>query len=140
MHAKLLRGREDVTVLLVYPSALDEYRQVLDVLGGSLPVVGNGGPASVPAGSKPGHAVYVVTTAQQRRLWNLPDLAVSGRAVPVDEAPALDLLHDAAANPDAAVALFPRASLEVVSGPDAGAHSGSWCRRSRGVRFGLMLP
>ena len=126
MRTKLLRGRKGVTVQLVYPSTFDEYRQVLDALGGARPAVAYGESDSVPAGCRLGHAAYVVTTAQRRHLWDLPDLAVSGRAVLVDEAPALDLLHDAAANPDAAVALFRRASLEVVSGPAAGAHSGSW--------------
>ena len=36
MRTKLLRGREDVAVQLVYPSTLDEYRQVLDALGGAV--------------------------------------------------------------------------------------------------------
>ena len=124
MRTRLLRGKEAVTVQLVYPSALDEYRQVLDVLGGCLPVAGNGGVASVSTGSKPGHAAYVVTTAQQRQLWGLPDLAVSGGAVPVDEESALELLRDAVVNPDRAVELFPAGS--PVSGQDAGAPSGSW--------------
>lgn len=67
MRTKLLRGREGVTVQLVYSLTIDEYRQALDALGGSAPVVGNGDLDSVPAGSKPGHAAYMVTTAQQRR-------------------------------------------------------------------------
>ena len=126
MRTKLLRGREDVTVQLVYPSTLDEYRQALDVLGGSAPVVGSGDLDSVPTGSKPGHAAYMVTTAQQRRRWGRPDLAVSGRGVPVNEARALDLLYLAAANPDAGVELFPGRSAEVGSGQDAGASGGLW--------------
>ena len=111
MRTRLLRGREAVTVQLVYPSALEEYRQVLDVLGGCVPVAGNGGAASVPQWLEAGDAAYVVTTAQQRQLWGLPDLAVSGGAVPVDEESALELLHDAAVNPDKAVELFPAGSL-----------------------------
>ena len=126
MRTKLLRGREGLTVQLVYPSVLDEYRQVLDALGGSLPVVCKGGPASVPAGSKQGHAAYVVTTAQQRHLWDLPDLAVSGGAVPVDEARALDLLYDAAQKPHAAAELFPARFRKLGSGPGAGAQPGAW--------------
>ena len=133
MRTKLLRGREDVTVQLVYPSTLDEYRQVFDVLGGSAPVVGSGDLDSVPTGSKPGHAAYVVTTAQQRHLWALPDFVVSGGVVPVDEARALDLLYEAAANPDAAVELFPGRSPEVGSGQDAGAPSRSWFDAVRGL-------
>ena len=103
MRAKLLRGREDVTVQLVYRSTRDEYRQALDALARAVD------DDSVPAGCKPGHAADLVTTAQQRRLWDLPDLAVSGRAVPVDEARALDLLHDAAAT-----------AAEPKDGPSAG--------------------
>ena len=34
MRTKLLRGTEDTTVLLVYPSTVDEYRQALSTLGG----------------------------------------------------------------------------------------------------------
>ena len=62
------------------------------------------------------HAAYVVSTAEQRDLWDLPDLAVSGLAVPVDEACALDLLYDAAAKPEMAPALFPGRSPEAVAG------------------------
>ena len=124
MRAKLLGGRGDVTVQLVYPSTLAEYHQALDALGGSVLSVGNGDP--VPAKYTPGHAAYVVTTAQQRHLWDLPDLAVSGGVVPVDEARALDLLYDAARKPYAAVELFPGRSPQAVSGPDAAPCSGSW--------------
>lgn len=126
MRIKLLRGRDGVTVQLVYPSALNEYRQAVDAFGGSPPAVGNGDPA--PAGCRPGHAVYVVTTAQQRHLWALP---VSGGVVPVDEPRALDLLHDAAAEPGRA-GLFPRRFPEVVSGLDTGAPGGSWFDAVRG--------
>ena len=127
MRTKLLRGRDDVTVQLVYPSTPDEYRQSLDALGGSLPAAGNGD--SPPAGCGPGHAAYVVTTAQQRHLWALP---VSGGVVPVDEPRALDLLHDAAAEPGRAAGLFPGRFPEVVSGLDTGAPGGSWFDAVRG--------
>ena len=103
MRTKLLRGRDEVTVQFVYPSTLDEYRQALDAFGGSLPAAGNGD--SPLAGCRPGHAAYVVTTAQQRHLWDLPDLTVSGGVVPVDEPRALDLLHGAAAESDRAAGL-----------------------------------
>ena len=132
MRTKLLRCRADVTVQLVYPSTLDEYRQVLDALGGASPPVATGEPDSVPAGSRPGNGAYVVTTAQQRHLWGLPDLTVSGRAVPVDEARALDLLHDAAVNPDRAAELFPGRSPEVVSALEARTPGGSWFDAVRG--------
>ncbi len=79
-----------------------------------------------------GHAAYVVTTAQQRHLWALPDLAVSGGVVPVEEPRALDLLHDAAVEPDRAAGLFPGRSPEVVSELDAGAPGGSWFDAVRG--------
>ena len=130
MRAKLLRGRDDVTVQLVYPSTLDEYRQALDALGGSVPAVGNAD--SAPAGCRPGHAAYVVTTAQQRHLWALPGLAASGSAVPVDEPRALDLLHDAAAEPGRAAELFPGRFPRVVSGLATGAPGGSWFDAVRG--------
>ena len=42
MRTKLLRGKEGVTVQLLYPSTLDEYRQVLDALGGGRPAVATG--------------------------------------------------------------------------------------------------
>ncbi|MCY4637098.1 MAG: AAA family ATPase [Acidobacteria bacterium] len=110
MRTKVLRGRDD--------------RQTLDALGGSLPAAGNGdSPAAV---SQPGHAAYLVPTARQRHLWALPDLAVSGGAVPVDEPRALDLLHDAAAAPGTAAELFPGRFPEAVSGLDAGAPGASW--------------
>ena len=74
----------------------------------------------------------MVTTAQQRHLWGLADLTVSGRAVPVDEARALDLLHDAAVDPDRAADLFPGRSPEVVSALEAGTPGGSWFDAVRG--------
>ena len=132
MRTKLLRCRNDVKVQLVYPSTLEEYRQVLDALGGASAAVASGESDSVAAGSRPRNAAYVVTTAQQRHLWGLPDLTVSGRAVPVDEARALDLLHDAAVNPDRAAELFPGRSPEVVSALEARTPGGSWFDAVRG--------
>ena len=132
MRTKLLRCRENVTVQLVYPSTLEEYRQVLEALGSAGPAVVNGEPASAPAESEAAKAAYVVTTAQQRYLWGLPDVAVSGRSVPLDEVRALDLLHDAVVNSDRAAELFPRRSPEVVPGPDVGASGGSWFDAVRG--------
>lgn len=37
MRTKLLKGAEDITVLLVYPSTAGEYRQALRIVGGSAP-------------------------------------------------------------------------------------------------------
>ena len=132
MRTKLLRCRDDVTVQLVYPSTLEEYRQVLDALGGASPAVANGESDSVAAGSRSRNAAYVVTTAQRRHLWGLPDLTVSGRAVPVDEARAFELLRDAAVHPDRAADLFPGRSPEVVSALEAGTPGGSWFDAVRG--------
>ena len=132
MRTKLLRCREEVTVQLVYPLTFEEYRQVLDALGGASAAVASGEADSVAAGSRPRNAAYVVTTAQQRHLWGLPDLTVSGRAVPVDEARALDLLRDAAVNPDGAVELFPGRSPEAVSALEARTLGGSWFDAVRG--------
>ncbi len=103
MRTKLLRG-EDIAVLLVYPSSADEYRQALRTLGGCAPRAGESAPE--PAGSRPVRAAYVATTAQQRHLWNLSDLAVSGRCAVVNEERALELLQEAARQPGAAAALF----------------------------------
>ena len=108
MRTKLLRCRSDVRVQLVYPWRLEEYRQVLDALGGASAAVASGESDSVAGGSRPRNAAYVVTTAQQRHLWGLPDLTVFGRAVTLDEAWALDLFHDAALNPDKGGRAVPR--------------------------------
>ena len=132
MRTKLLRCRDDVTVQLVYTSTLEEYRQVLDTLGGASQAVANGELDSFRVGSRSGNTAYVVTTAKQRHLWGLPDLTVSGRAVPVDEVRALDLLHDAAVDPDRAAELFPGRSPEVVSALEAGTPGGSWFDAVRG--------
>ena len=121
MRTKLLRARDDVTVQLVYPSTADQYRQALDVLGHPV----DAGSAPADCGAAP--AAYVVTTAQQRGLWELPDLAVSGRAVPVDEPRPLDLLHDAAAKPTVASELFPGRSPEPVAALNAVAPRVSCC-------------
>ena len=104
MRTKLLRGSEDTTVLLVYPSSADEYRQALRTLGGSAPEAGETAPEA--SGSRPARATYVVTAARQRHLWNLPDLAVFGRCAVVNETRALELLQEAARRPGAAAGLF----------------------------------
>ena len=110
------------------------------VPSGSLDVLGRPVNAdSAPADSEAAHAAYVVTTAQQRDLWDLPDLAVSGRAVPVDDARALDVLHEAAANPEMAPALFPGRFPEAVAASHAVAPGASCCDPLRDDVLDLVL-
>ena len=99
VRTKLLRGGGDTTVLLVYPSTAAQYRESLAAIGGAS---GSGGGCTGPPAAErgPGHASFVVTTARQRQLWGLPDLAASVAAAVVDEGRAMGLLHDAAADPD----------------------------------------
>ena len=88
MRVKMLRRKDASTVLLVYPTTPDEYRQSLKTLV----------PATVTAaGSRTSatvHGPYVVTTEEQRRRWGLPELAARGLARVVDESQALELLDD----------------------------------------------
>ena len=125
MRTKLLRGAEDTTVLLVYPSTVGEYRQAFRTLSGSAPETNKHGVESAPAGSRPVRGAYVATTAQQRHLWDLPDLAVSGRRV-VNEARALELLQETARWPGAAAELFSCGPAITVSKPPAGFSNTSW--------------
>ncbi len=46
MRMKLLRGDDDATVLLVYPTTIDEYTQAFDAVGRAAGAAGAGGPAS----------------------------------------------------------------------------------------------
>ena len=97
MRMKLLRGDDDATVLLVYPATIDEYTQALDAVGRAAGAAGVGQAAGEPA-----RRCCVVTTAEQRARWDLPDLAASGRARVVDPAQAFGLLLDGAGRPEAA--------------------------------------
>ena len=99
MRVKLLRGDDEATVLLVHPATLEEYAEALDTLG--------------RAGHRPADGCAVVTTAEQRARWELPDLAASGRARVVDSVQAFALLADPAAEPET--------SCEPSAGPAAGA-------------------
>ena len=99
MRVKLLRGDDDATVLLVHPATIDEYTQALDALGRA---AGDGGPGVGQAAGGPARSCCVVTTAEQRARWDLPDLAASGRARVVDPAQAFGLLLDGAGWPEAA--------------------------------------
>ena len=95
MRVKILRRKGTGTVVLVYPSTLDEHRQALETLDrGARPTAGHDDLALKRTGSGPPQACYVVTTEEQRRRWSLPDLAGCGRARVVTESQALDLLDE----------------------------------------------
>ena len=98
MRVKLLRGDDEATVLLVHPATLEEYARALDTLG--------------RAERRPANGCGVVTTAEQRARWELPDLAASGRARVVDSAQAFALLAGPAE---------PETAWEPSAGPAAGA-------------------
>ena len=125
MRVKLLRGEDDATVLLVYPSTIDEYGQALDTLGRPAHAAGNRGPDVSRAGRSPADGSCVVTTAEQRARWDLPDLAASGRARVVDAAQALGLLLDRAARPKAADTPPAGPAAEAAPPPRDGASGGS---------------
>ena len=112
MRVKLLRRHEASTVLLAYPATIEEYHQALDTLGRpARPAAGHAGADPDRDGRGRAHGCYVVTTAEQRRRWGLPDLSAHGRARMVDESRAFDVLGDAGA--------WSRAAVEVPA--DAGA-------------------
>ena len=95
MRVKILRRKDTGTVVLVYPSTLDEHRQALETLGrGARPAAGHDGLAMGRTESGPPQGCYVVTTEEQRRRWGLPDLAACGLARVVNESRALELLYE----------------------------------------------
>ncbi len=94
MRVKILRRKDSGPVLLVYPSTLDEHRQVLAFGRGVRPAAGHDGLAMGRKESGPPQACYVVTTEEQRCGWGLPDLAARGLASVVNESQALELLDD----------------------------------------------
>ena len=100
MRVKVLRGDDEATVLLVHPATQEEYARALDTLG--------------RAGCRPAGGCGVVTTAEQRTRWELPDLAAFGRAPLVDSAQAFALLAGPAE---------PETSCEPSAGPAAEAAS-----------------
>ena len=108
MRVKMLRRKDASTVLLVYPTTPDEYRQSLKTLV----------PATLTAaGSRTSdtvHGPYVVTTEEQRRRWGLPDLAARGGARVVTESQAFELLDEPGAW--SAAAELP-ADAEAVAAP-----------------------
>ena len=77
MRVKLVRRKDDSTVLLVYPSTLDEYGEALETLArpGRKQRSGSG-----PGWTRPAHGCYVVTTEELWHRWGLPDLSADGRA------------------------------------------------------------
>ena len=95
MRVKILRRKGTGTVVLVYPSTLDEHRPALETLGrGARPAAGHDDLAMKRTGSGPPQSCYVVTTEEQRRRWGLPDLAARGLARVVTESQALEMLHE----------------------------------------------
>ena len=132
MRVKLLKGQDDTTLVLTYVDTADEYRQALEVLGRPAWPVGDRGP-NVCSGSGPGHAPYVVTTATQRTDWGLPDLTLRPGARVVDEARALDLLHDGASRPHTAATPFPGHHAQAVPSAENGASVASALDRALAV-------
>ena len=84
MRVKTLERNGSRKVLLVYPTTLEEYRQVLETLGRA------DGTKAGRAGDGPAPGRYVVTTEEQRPVWGLPD--VTADALLVDEAQAFEVL------------------------------------------------
>ena len=98
MRVKILRRRDTSTVLVVYPTTPDEYRQSLKTLASqALMAARSGGSGPGRTASGPAQGCYLVTTEEQRRRWDLPDLVAHGRARMVEEPRALELLDDATA-------------------------------------------
>ena len=116
MRVKILRRKDSGPVLLVYPSTLDEHRQVLTLGRGARPAAGHDELAMGRTESGPPQGCFVVTTEEQRRRWGLPDLAACGRARVVTESQALELLDDPGAW--SAAAELP-AGAEAVPAPSA---------------------
>ena len=104
MRVKLLRRNDDTRLLLVYPSTCDEYGDALDRLGDLFRASGNGRPDASRADDRPATCYYMVTTAEQRARWGLPDLVASARArvVEEEEEELLGLLGDGFSRPAAA--------------------------------------
>ena len=123
MRVKLVLLKDDSTVLLVYPSTLDQYGEALETLARPARAAGSSGPDPAPAGRRPAHGCYVVTTAEQRHRWGLPDLSADGRARVVTESRALDVLGDAAAWSAAVVQLS--ADAGAAPSPGDGKRDGS---------------
>ena len=118
MRTKLLRGDHDSILLLVYPATMDEHGRALTTLERPGGPAGRG-PDAGGEGHEPAYGAWVVTTAEQRDRWGLPDLAACGRVPVVDEREALGLLRDGAVGP-AAVDEPPSAAAEAASAAEGG--------------------
>ena len=116
MRVKILRRKGTGTVVLVYPSTLDEHRPALETLGrGARPAAGHDGLAMGRTESGPPQGCYVVTTEEQRRRWGLPDLAACGLARVVNESRALELLYEPGAWSAAAELLADAEAVPALS-------------------------
>jgi len=102
MRVRVLRHKGDRTVQLVYPSTPGEYREAIEALGRPAGLAGNGRGDAGAAGRGSAGGRFVVTTAEQRHRWDLPDLTATGRAREVEESQVLALLSDGMPFPEAA--------------------------------------
>ncbi len=118
MRTKLLRGDDDGILLLVYPATMDEHGWALTTIERPNGPAGRG-PDVGREGHEPAYGAWVVTTAEQRDRWGLPDLAACGRVPVVYEPEALGLLRDGAVGP-AAVDEPPSSSAEAASAAAGG--------------------
>ena len=146
MRVRQLRGEgDDSAVRLVYPSTIDEYREAIDALERPAAPAADAGPAERQSERRPGHGrCYVVTTAEQRDRWGLPDLRASRRARVVDEGQAFKLLREGAAGPEAAGDPLPGAVAEEPprqrdGGADGSALEAVRALVTRGARIDQVL-
>ncbi len=117
MRTKLLRGDHGSILLLVYPATMDEHGRALTTLGRPTGPAGRG-PDAGGEGHEPASGAWVVTTAEQRDRWGLPDLAACSRVPVVDEREALGLLRDGAVG--SAAVDEPPAAAEAASSAAGG--------------------
>ena len=127
MRVRQLRGEgDDGTVLLVYPSTIDEYWEAIDALERPATPTVDGGSEARRSERRPGPGpCHVVTTAEQRDRWGLPDLGASRRARVVDEGQAFELLREGATRAEAAGDPLPGAVAEAPTRHRDGGTGGS---------------
>ena len=99
MRMKILGAGGNGRFAFVFPSTFDEYREMVGTACPPVPPGHNGAYAPRSEWSGPGKACYLVTTSVQRRSWDLPDFAASGRVPIVDEDGAIRVLDERAARP-----------------------------------------
>ena len=128
MRARLLRGDDGGTVLLVYPQTRSEYGRALRAVERLHGVVGRGGHDAGREGFGLADGGGVVTTVAQRERWGLPDLTTCGQARVVDEAQVLGLLVDGSAEAEAVDEALPDGGIEAgpswIKGSTASALAG----------------